>query len=140
MGVNKAVGKTHWEVFMDEGRDVSELVTTALRGQTEAAGDFDIEWANNPGEYEFMKQRLRDFRDWLLANGFDPQDPNLTLGHPQVAEVDLEKSFGTGDYRVIWKRLAQYLDVVSICTSDNYCRYEYHWSDDDYAQQQQELL
>ena len=48
VGVNKAVGKHHWEVFNDEGRDsrVGELVTSALRSQTEAAGDFDIEWAN----------------------------------------------------------------------------------------------
>jgi len=51
VGVNKAVGKHHWEVFQDEGRDsrVGELVSTTLRSQTEAAGDFDIEWANNPG-------------------------------------------------------------------------------------------
>jgi hypothetical protein len=46
VGVNKAVGKAHWEVFNDEGRDsrISELVTSTLRSQTEAAVDFDIEW------------------------------------------------------------------------------------------------
>jgi len=45
VGVNKAVGKHHWEVFHDEGRDsrIDELTTTTLRSQTEAAGDFDIE-------------------------------------------------------------------------------------------------
>ena len=38
-GVNKAVGKHHWEVFHDEGRDsrIDELTTTSLRAQTEAA-------------------------------------------------------------------------------------------------------
>ena len=48
VGVNKAVGKHHWEVFCDEGRDsrINELITTSLKTQTEAAGDFDIEWAN----------------------------------------------------------------------------------------------
>ena len=50
VGVNKAVGKTHWEVFNDENRSVDELTTTALRNQTEAAADFDIEWARDPGE------------------------------------------------------------------------------------------
>jgi hypothetical protein len=64
VGVNKAVGKHHWEVFQDEGRDsrLGELVTTGLRAQTEAAGDFDIEWANNPGEYHWQKKKLADFR------------------------------------------------------------------------------
>ena len=40
VGVNKAVGKHHWEVFNDEGRDsrIGELVTSTLRSQTEAAG------------------------------------------------------------------------------------------------------
>jgi hypothetical protein len=136
VGVNKAVGKHHWEVFLDEGRDIGELVTTSLQTQTEAAGDFDIEWANNPGEYEFMKQRLRDFRQWLIHNGFDPDDRNLTLGHPQVGAVDLERSFGTQDYRVIWQVLADHLDVVEIRTSEACANYDYHWSDPDYHQQQ----
>jgi hypothetical protein len=99
IGVNKAVGKHHWEVFNDEGRDsrIGELVTSTLRSQTEAAGDFDIEWANNPGEFPWQKKQLQEFRTWLLANGFDPEDKSLTIGHPQVAQVDLIRSFGTTD-------------------------------------------
>jgi hypothetical protein len=140
VGVNKAVGKHHWEVFLDEGRDVSELVTGSLRGQTEAAGDFDIEWANDPGRYPFMQQRLRDFRAWLITSGFDPEDPTLTLGHPQVGAVDLERSFGTRDYRQIWQVLGDHLDVVEITTSTARATYDYHWSDSDYAQKQMEYL
>lgn len=140
VGVNKAVGKHHWEVFLDEGRDVSELVTSSLRGQTEAAGDFDIEWANDPGSYSFMQQRLRDFGAWLVRNGFDPEDPELTLGHPQVGSVDLDKSFGTRDYRKIWQVVGQHLDVVEIRTGNARATYEYHWTDSDYAQQQMRHL
>ena len=138
VGVNKAVGKHHWEVFKDEGRDsrIGELTTSTLCSQTEAAGDFDIEWANNPGEYEFQKRDLRDFRQWLIANGFDPQDPALTIGHPQVGQVRLEDSFGTTNYLDIWRYLSEHLDVWSIRTTDAYQQYDYRWSDPDFIQRQ----
>jgi hypothetical protein len=57
VGVNKAVSKAHWEVFNDEGRNVDELTTTSLRNQTEAAGDFDIEWARDPGAYHVANKK-----------------------------------------------------------------------------------
>jgi hypothetical protein len=138
LGVNKAVGKHHWEVFNDEGRDsrVSELMTSSLRSQTEAAGDFDIEWARDPSAYEFQKRRLADFRTWLLANGFDPEDPSLTIGHPKVGQVDLQNSFGTDNYKTIWKLLNYNLDVKSVRTSDHAAVYDYHWSDYNHMQQQ----
>jgi len=138
VGVNKAVGKHHWEVFQDEGRDsrVGELVTTSLKSQTEAAGDFDIEWANNPGAFSWQIKQLAEFRTWLVDNGFDPEDKTLTIGHPQVGQVDLIRSFGTKDYREIWAKLNTHLNVISVSTSDNQATYDYSWSDSDYMQQQ----
>ena len=138
LGVNKAVGKHHWEVFNDEGRDsrIGELVTSTLRSQTEAAGDFDIEWANDPGAFHWQIKMLKEFREWLVNNGFDPDDKSLTIGHPKVAQVDLIRSFGTADYRVIWKMLAEHLNVYKIRTSEFQATYEYNWSDPDYALQQ----
>jgi hypothetical protein len=138
LGVNKAVGKHHWEVFNDEGRDsrISELVTTGLRTQTEAAGDFDIEWARDPGAYHWQIVKLKEFRQWLVANNFDPEDKSLTIGHPQVAQVDLQKSFGTSDYEQIWRMLAAHLDVHKLRLGGYEAIYEYCWSDHDYADQQ----
>ena len=138
VGVNKAVGKHHWEVFQDEGRDsrVSELVTTTLRAQTLAAGDFDIEWANNPGTFPWQIKQLAEFREWLQANGFDPEDKTLTIGHPQVGQVDLMASFGTDDYRSIWRQLNSHLNVHSIRTATAYAEYPYNWTDADYIEQQ----
>ena len=142
VGVNKAVGKHHWEVFCDEGRDsrIGELTTTTLKSQTEAAGDFDIEWANNPGAFPWQIKMLKDFREWLQANGFDPEDPNLTIGHPQVGQVDLKQSFGTTGYWDIWQMLNTHLDVYQIKTSDAQATYPYHWSDPDYQDQQIQAL
>ena len=142
VGVNKAVGKHHWEVFTDEGRDsrIGELVSTTLRSQTEAAGDFDIEWGRDPGEFEFQQRRLDDFRGWLRDNGFNPEDKSLTIGHPQVGQVDLQRSFGTDDFNSIWAQLNTHLDVYSVATSDARCVYEYHWSDPDFIQRQVEII
>lgn len=138
VGVNKAVGKHHWEVFQDEGRDsrIGELVTSGLRSQTQAAGDFDIEWARDPGAYHWQQTKLAEFREWLARNGFNPDDPSLTIGHPQVGQVDLSRSFGTEDYQAIWAQLAQHLDVYSIRTSTASAIYNYSWSDPDYVEQQ----
>jgi len=142
VGVNKAVGKHHWEVFNDEGRDsrLSELVTTTLRSQTQAAGDFDIEWARDPGAYPWQQQRLADFRQWLVTNGFDPDDKSLTIGHPQVAQVNLHRSFGSYYYHEIWPQIAAHMDVYKIRTSTAEATYTYCWSDADYAEQQIRIL
>jgi hypothetical protein len=142
VGVNKAVGKHHWEVFQDEGRDsrIGELTTSSLKTQTEAAGDFDIEWANNPGNYNWQKENLKAFRQWLVDNGFDPEDKSLTIGHPQVGQVDLIRSFGSEDYKHIWNQLNTRLDVHAIRTSDASAVYEYTWSDPDYMEKQIKCL
>jgi len=135
VGVNKAVGKHHWEVFCDEGRDsrIDELTTTTLAAQTLAAGDFDIEWANDPGAFPWQIKQLKEFRGWLTDNGFDPEDKTLTIGHPKVGQVDLRRSFGTEDYRYIWDKLNTRLDVAAIRTSDAEATYPYSWADPDYA-------
>jgi len=142
VGVNKAVGKHHWEVFQDEGRDsrINELVTTGLRAQTQAAGDFDIEWARDPGAYHWQIKQLAEFREWLARNGFDPDNKSLTIGHPQVGQVDLQRSFGTQDYQAIWAQLSTHLDVCSIRTSSAQAEYSYRWSDPDYMEQQIQAL
>jgi len=142
VGVNKAVSKHHWEVFQDEGRDsrINELTTSSLKSQTEAAGDFDIEWANNPGNFYWQIKQLKEFRTWLADNGFDPEDKSLTIGHPQVGQVDLKRSFGSEDYREIWAQLNTHLNVQAIRTSTNQATYEYRWQDLDYMEKQIKCL
>lgn len=142
LGVNKAVGKHHWEVFCDEGSDsrVGELTTTTLQSQTLAAGDFDIEWARDPGAYPWQQKQLIEFREWLVNNDFDPNDKTLTIGHPKVGQVNLMASFGTTDYQSIWQQLNNYMDVCKISTRDAEATYMYSWSDYNYQQQQTRIL
>ena len=138
VGVNKAVGKHHWEVFNDEGRDsrIDELTTTTLRSQTEAAADFDIEWGQDPGKFDWQQDKLNEFRRWLIANGFDPEDKSLTIGHPQIGQVDIKRSFDTEEIYKIWNKLSTQLDVYKIRTSTNEIVYDYRWSDEDFMDRQ----
>ena len=142
VGVNKAVGKHHWEVFKDEGRDsrLDELTTTTLSAQTEAAGDFDIEWGRSAEKIASRQRDIQDFSQWLRTNGFDPEDKRLTLGHPQVGQVNLNKTFGYNDPQKIWNKLENYLDIYSVNTSDNSAVYDYHWSNDNYMHSQIKIL
>jgi hypothetical protein len=142
VGVNKAVGKHHWEVFNDEGKDsrVSELTTTTLKPQTLAAGDFDIEWARDPSAFPWQQTQLKEFRQWLINNNFDPDDKSLTIGHPKVAQVNILASFGTTDYKKIWEQLVNYQDVYKVRTSGSEATYTYRWSDPDYQAQQTRIL
>ena len=144
VGVNKAVGKTHLEVFMDEGIDskLDETITTSCRAQTKAAGDFDINWAPNENysEHEWRVKWINDFKAWLTRNGLDPHDPTLTLGHPQVGQVDLERSFNTDIPYLTWYIMNDYLDVYKIKTSDASATYDYFWHDSNFKQMQIEEM
>ena len=81
-------------------------------------------------------KKLEEFRQWLADNGFDPKDKSLTIGHPQVAQVDLKRSFGTEDYSKIWTQLSAHMDVYKIRTGWGDATYNYRWNDTDYAEQQ----
>jgi hypothetical protein len=142
VGVNKAVGKHHWEVFNDEGKDsrIGELTTSTLKSQTEAAGDFDIEWANNPENFPWQQKQLVEFRQWLIDNKFNPNDKKLTIGHPMIGQVNLQRSFGTEDYRGIWEKLNTHQDVYSVKTSTAKNTYEYRWDDPDFIDRQVEII
>lgn len=145
VGINKGVSKHHWEVFVDEAHydptvKIDNLVTTALRSQIEAAGDFDIEWAKNPVDFAWQQKHLADFRTWLINNGFDPEDKSLTIGHPQVGQVDLQQSFGTKHPADIWAQLQTKLNVHSIKTNDAYAEYNYTWADADFMEKQIKCL
>lgn len=145
VGVNKAVGKHHWEVFVDEAgynpaHVANNLVTSTLRPQLEAAGDFDIEWANDPGDYNWQKVHLQNFRLWLINNGFDPEDKALTIGHPQVGQVDLQRTFNSTDYQQIWKLLGSHLNVYKIETTDASVTYNYNWDDAEFMDLQVDVI
>ena len=76
-----------------------------------------------------MQAKLKEFRTWLKANNFDPDDPSLTIGHPKIGQVDLQESFGSEYFEDVLAMITEHLDVYSIKTSDAYAEYDYKWED-----------
>jgi hypothetical protein len=79
---------------------------------------------------------MDSFNQWLERNGFDPKDPNLSLGYLEIGKVDLKRSFGTEDPSVIWEMMGKRLDIYSIECLGSTATYDYNWADEDYEQQQ----
>jgi len=137
------VGKTHIEVFRDEdGQDVDDVVCSTINALRYYSGEFDIEWgndvtrANAPWHVEEQAQ----FVQWLSRNGFDPTDPKLSSGFIKIGQCDLQRSFGTSNGEEIWKILSSYLDVYSIEIGNTVGKFDYMWSQDDFAQKQIDFM
>ena len=78
-----------------------------------------------------------------LENGqkFDPEDKSLTIGHPKIGQINLQRSFDAiNDEQKVWNCFYRYPDVYQLKTSKATCTFDYHWSDVDYEQKQIEIL
>jgi hypothetical protein len=59
-----------------------------------------VEWGRDINErnHEWHRKRTKEFRAWLERNGFDWNDPKLSLGYIKLGQVNLKKSFGSADF------------------------------------------
>ena len=134
------IGKTLFEVFNDEkGADIDKTVCDAITHLEYYSGEFDIEWGRDivySDGYPWHKTKMDNFNQWLERNGFDPKDPNLSLGYLEIGKVDLRRSFGTEDPCTIWDMMSEKLDIYSIECYGTTATYDYNWTDTDYEQQQ----
>jgi len=137
------IGKTHFEVFRDEdGADIDEATCSAISALQYYSGEFDVEWGNDIREDNkwFHKKEMTEYKTWLKRNGFDWDDPKLSLGYIKLGQVDLQKSFGTVDFFDIIEKLSRYLDIHKIITPNAQRTYNYVWSDPNYKQMQIDFL
>jgi len=141
MGINKSVGKSHFEVFTDEGDvDINDTVTTSLTPQWQGSGDFDISWSQSSQGKPWHEQGIKDFVNWLKRNKLDPDDPKLTLGHPKVGSVNMAESFPMSNFSDIQTILKRHLDVYRIRTTGHELYLDYRWSDQNYINSQIALI
>ena len=137
------VGKTQFEVFRDEhGKDIDEATCSAINSLKFYSGEFDLEWGRdiNENNHYWHRQEQEKFRAWLSRNGFDWNDPKLSLGYIKLGQVNIEKSFGTTDFFDIIKKLSTHLDIYQIKVDGVADTYDYVWSDDNYKQMQIDFL
>jgi len=137
------IGKTHFEVFRDEGgADIDDATCSAISALRYYSGEFDVEWGNDIREDNkwFHKKEISEYRAWLERNGFNWNDPKLSLGYIKIGQVNLEKSFSTKDFFTIIDTMSKYLDICKIKTPNVEREYNYVWSDENYKQMQIDFL
>ena len=137
------VGKTQFEVFRDEnGQDIDDATCSAINSLKFYSGEFDVEWGRdiNESNHEWHSREQKEFKSWCSRNGFDWNDPKLSLGYIKIGQVNLEKSFGNKNFFEILDILSTHLDVYMIKIGDMSACYDYVWSDDNYRNMQIDLL
>ncbi len=140
------VGKTLFEVWRDEGAPkMTEALCSEINHQKFYSGEFDIEWGKTVTEedHDFKKEEMDDYRKWLLDNGYDWEDPTLSLGYLKLGQVDISKNFPDMSVTEIHKLISDNLNIKSIKTiSDDVieCNYPYTLDSNDWKQIQMEGL
>ena len=141
------VGKTLYEVFRDEhAPKMTDALCSEINHQKYYSGEFDIEWGQTITEqtHDFKKQEMDEYRAWLKDNGYDWEDPKLSLGYIKIGQVDLQRTFGIDvPFKEIYETLAKNLNITSIKAMSNRtieCEYPYTLDSQDWQQMQMESL
>lgn len=140
------IGKTLIEVWRDENApDLTDTVCDAINHLLYYSGEFDIEWGQNitataEKRYLWWRNQLAEFNEWLVKNGLDPRDPQLSLGYLPLAQANLRKAFGTTDLQLILPILGKYLDVYKIEIDGVSNTFDYTWADADHKERQLQIL
>lgn len=133
------IGKTYYEVFRDEASpELTDTVCEAITSLMYYSGEFDIEWARSVTykSRDWWRTEMDAFYSWLVANNVDINDPKNSLGYLPIAQVDLERSFGTTDVDEIWRQLETHLDIYKVEIDGIVAVYDEVWSDSDFAEKQ----
>ena len=141
------VGKTLYEVFRDEGGiKMDQATCSEINHQKYYSGEFDIEWGQtiNEDTFEWKKKEMDHYRSWLIMNGFDWEDPKLSLGYIKIGQVNLQRTFGKeATFKEIYEIMSRNLNITSIKIISNMtveCDYAYSLDSDDWRQIQMEGL
>jgi hypothetical protein len=141
------VGKTLYEVFRDEhAPKMTDALCSEINHQKYYSGEFDVEWGQTITEdtNEFKKQEMDEYRAWLKDNGYDWEDPKLSLGYIKIGQVDLQRTFGSSaTFKEIYETMSKNLNITNIKTMSNRtieCDYPYTLDSEDWQQIQIESL
>lgn len=112
------VGKTLYEVFRDENAPkMTEALCSEINHQKYYSGEFDIEWGQTvTEENKFKKEEMDNYRKWLSENGYDWQDPKLSLGYIKIGQVDMKLGFQNKPFIEVYEEMKTNLNIKSIHT------------------------
>jgi len=140
------VGKTLYEVFRDEHAPImTDALCSEINHQKYYSGEFDVEWGKTITEkdHAFKREEMDEYRKWLDANGYEWEDPKLSLGYIKIGQIDITKTFGDANFQEIYQTMNSNLNIKSIkIKSDQIieCAYPYSLDDPDWKQIQLEGL
>jgi hypothetical protein len=141
------VGKTLYEVFRDEhAPKMTDTLCSEINHQKYYSGEFDIEWGQTITEqtHDFKKEEMDEYRAWVKDNGYEWEDPKLSLGYIKIGQVDLQRTFGaSATFKEIYETISNNLNITSIKTMSNRtieCEYPYTLDSDDWQKIQMEGL
>jgi len=139
------IGKTYYEVFRDEDApDLTDTVCAAITQLKYYSGEFDIEWGKDTvygdPSTPWVTEHIDKFKTWMINNGKDPNDLELSNGHLPIGEINLVKDFGSDNNFQIWDILSDHLDIYSIEIDGVKQTYDYCWSDSNYKQIQIDMM
>ena len=113
------VGKTLYEVYRDEGAPVmTEALCSEINHQKYYSGEFDIEWGQTIDEdtFDWKRQEMDGYRKWLSDNGYDWEDPKLSLGYIKIGQVDMKLGFQNRPFLEVYEEMKTNLNIKSIHT------------------------
>ena len=113
------VGKTLYEVYRDEGAPVmTEALCSEINHQKYYSGEFDIEWGQTIDEdtFDWKQQEMDGYRKWLADNGYDWEDPKLSLGYIKIGQVDMKLGFQNKPFIEVYNEMKTNLNIKSIHT------------------------
>jgi hypothetical protein len=139
------IGKTLLEVFRDEGAPkLTDTVCDAINHLKYYSGEFDVEWAADvvygDPNVPWHNKEIDEFRAWLIDNNLNLDDPQLSLGYLPIGKINIEEAFGTTETSGVWEKLGKYLDIYSIEVDGVKNTFNYCWSDNNYKQQQIDIM
>jgi len=125
------IGKTLLEVYRDENApELDESICSAITHQRYYSGEFDVEWGKDIQEddAEWHRETVKGFRKWLESNGYDWEEPKLSLGYIKLGQVDLYRSFGSEKFEHVQEIMSRNLNIKEMkILSDKTisCKYPY---------------
>ena len=110
------IGKTLYEVFRDEhAPKMTEALCSEINHQKYYSGEFDIEWGQTITEQQdFKKLEMDGFRHWLDLNGYDWDDPKLSLGYIKLGQVDMDLAFKNSKFLNVYDIMKDNLNIKNI--------------------------
>jgi hypothetical protein len=140
------VGKTLYEVFRDEGAPkMTDAMCSEINHQKYYSGEFDVEWGDTITEeqHPFKREEMDQYRAWLKSNGYDWDDPKLSLGYIKIGQTDMKLAFGDKEFLEVYDEMKNNLNITGIHiigTQSWQNLYDYTLGDDNWKQIQMKEL